>query len=379
MRQQRMRFKSAFIKEGKLWCVPSVMNWLFTIDLEDWSVEAVCDLGLGDELQIDAVFEHEGYVWCVPDKGEMVVGYDMRTRKVEQFERSGGGFKRNRDTIFYKGRLWIIPIELPWELVSFDICEKRFAVHESWKKECIKWGMHGKIVSLCHVGGMVYMAWRDGCKIVQFNLEEERMKVQALPGEFGLFCILHVRNEVFVTSFKKRKLFRWNEKTGEIKKIDCPYLQDRRYIRGVEFEDDILLTDGESVDSLDRKKETIAPYGKLPKELKNDYKINQLFPLFFGSLVYGTRYFLIPWMANMLLEYDGKSGEWKGHTLKIPAAVYEREYAIKKLKKDRVANEDEIPLELFIRYVEEQPDRQKPGRVQASAGYQIYKQLVKEE
>ncbi len=61
MNQHLVHCKSAFIKDGKLWCVPLTANWLLKINLNNWIAEKVCNLELDEQFWIEHICQHEGY------------------------------------------------------------------------------------------------------------------------------------------------------------------------------------------------------------------------------------------------------------------------------------------------------------------------------
>lgn len=377
MNHQFMRFKSAFIKDGEMWCVPISMNWLFKINLNDWSIESICNLELDDEYHIDYIYLYKNIVWCVTSTGVKVIGYDMRTGKIEHYEMKSGE-EGNRGTILYDKELWIFPIELSRQLISFDIEKKEFIVHSNWKKECLRWNIKGRSMFFCHIGNTVYIPLRDECKVIQYHLEDETIGVHNFQGQSGFRCILQIRDEFYAISFSERMLFRWNEKTEETKKIYCPYSQDRYYVKAVEFQQKILLTDGRNVDIFDIKKGEISPYKHIPAELRNecdDQEASRWHPLFFDILTCDGKYYLLPWRANMILEFTEGETEWKGHTLRIPEELFFKEFVQNRIQKFGVIIEDEITLYSFQRYVASVKGGYQEDMEKKQIGCEIYQKM----
>lgn len=376
MDQGLMRFKSAFIKDGEMWCVPTVLNWLFRINLKDWSVKSVCDLELGEGIRIDYIYPYQDSVWCITAEGVNVVAYNSLTDKIEHYRMAGEEQRRNRGTVLFRERLWIPPIELPGKMISFDLIKKKFTVHDNWKKECQRWQVSGRAVSFCHVENTIYMTLRDECKVIQFNMETEGMEVKALPGQCGLWGIFAVQNNIYVTSFLKRELFQWNKNTGNIQKFYCPYRQDKPYARGLGFGNKILLMDDETVDIFDIKTEKITSCHEVENLLKG--RCCTFFgPLFFIHMAYGRRYFLIPWNANALLEFDGEKQKWTSHMLRIPEKLFFKEYVVKKISVGMVW-EGELLIEDLINYVIDDHSKRQEQKLNKQIGGDIYRCLVRD-
>lgn len=370
MNQRLMRFKSAFIRDGEMWCVPAVLNWLFKINLKDWSIKSVCNLELEDRFHIDYIYQCQNDVWCITAVGVRVIRYNMLTGKVEHFELTGEDQRRNRGTVLFNGRLWIAPIELPGKMISFDVIKKKFTVHDSWEKECQKWSLSGKAVSFCQVENTIYMTLKDECKVIQFDLEKEGLKIKSLPGKYGLRCIFTVYNNVYATSSVKRKLFQWNKNGEIIRKIRCPYRQNKPYARGMEFGNKILLMDDETVDVFDIETEKITPYYEIDDLLEGGYS-----PLFFIHMVYGTKYFLIPWRANALLEFDREEKEWTGHILRIPEELFFKEYVLKEISSQDVIMDGELLMGDLVNYVTANCNKKQEHKFCKQIGDDIYSRL----
>lgn len=375
MKSQMLRFKSAIIRENEMWCVPRVMNWLFKISLDDWTIKSICDLGLDDELHIEYVYQYQNSIWCIASKGENIVSYNVITGEIEHFVMESND-QNKRGAVLFNEKLWIIPIKLPGEMVLFDIKKKEFMVYDQWKKECVRKKIKGKNVSFCHAENKIYLAMKDECKIVYFDLRKGIMEVKTLPEKTGLHCILKIGDEIFATSYEKRDIYRWNEKSGTEEKFCCSYKKDKKYIRGLEFRDKVLLIDDETIDVFDINTEKIYPLENLPKGLKNDYQTISANPLFFQSLKNDSRFFLLPWNGNMMLEFNERNNSWEGRILEIPKEFFLDEFVVKKLKKYNLISEDEIMLDDFFEYIETAQSLTNRDEIKKEIGYKIFHQLI---
>lgn len=371
-----MRFKSSFIKDREMWCVPMSINWLFKINLNDWSIENVCDLGSDDTYHIDYIYLYKNVVWCVTSTGVKVIGYHMLTGKIEHFYLPGEEYRRNRGTVLLGGKLWILPIELPGKMIAFDMEKKSFTIHESWEKECLKWKVTGRAKSFCNVKSIIYLSLPNECKIIKYDLEEEMMNVKQLPGQYGLWCIFLAQSNIFVTSSVKRMLFQWDEKTDEIKRYDCPYQMDKPYARGMEIKDEILLIDDKAIDILNIETGEISPYDKISIKLKAHYDSASTLPLFYDFVKYHTKYFLMPWFADCLLEFNGERKEWTGHILKISDDLFFREYVVKRMNANNLNDEGVLFVKGFIKYVLTVCNMEGKQELNKRIGYEIYKNIL---
>lgn len=358
-----------------MWCVPSVLNWIFKINLDDWSIKSVCDLKLEAEFYIEYIFQDGNSVWCVSALGTKIVEYNMETGTIKLYE-LGKGKQRNRGAVFFNKKIWIFPIELPGNILYFDTDRRKFSSHDKWKRECELEKLKGKTVAFFYDEEIVYMTLKDEGKIISFNLRDGELKIKKFPGESGLHGILKIENNLYVTSFEERILFRWNTETDKIEKYNCQCPSIEHYVRAVKFKNKILLTDGKTVDCFEIDTKRIYPYNKVPEELKNDYEEVPLLPLFFEVLRYDNKWLLIPWHANMLLEYTDGDEKWKGHILEIPEKLYYEEYVVKKLKKDFIIGENEIKISTFIHYIETLQDIKGKDGKQGLLGHQIYHYFI---
>ena len=137
MERRALHFKSAFIKDDEIWCVPKVVNWIVKIDINDWSVKGVCDLKLKEGFSIDYIFQQKNSIWCISETGTRIVEYHMQTEMIRHYEIESDK-QRNRGAVFFNEMIWILPIGLPGNVICFDVSKKKFTYHDSWKKECLK-------------------------------------------------------------------------------------------------------------------------------------------------------------------------------------------------------------------------------------------------
>lgn len=382
MNARLMRFRTAVIKDGEMWCVPSVLNWLFRINLNDWSVEGICDLGTEGGFWMESVMQYQNDIWCVSNQGLRVAGHNILTGETEHFEMTKDD-RTNLGAVEYRGTIWIIPRNMEDSMICFDVNKKRFSIHEEWEKACRRNGLEGVARSVCFVNHTIYLIIVDRGEIVRYDLEKrefkaERIKIQGKP---SFQYIFRAHNAIYITSHVERKLIRWNEKTGETKEFVCPYLQDRVYINAMEFERGILLIgknaeNGRTIDFFDISVERISPYMGFSEELSRDEERGTLF---YDNLAYDGRYFLIPWKSNKLFEYHRKSGEWKSHSLEVPKEIFERKYILKKLEKHLPFVESEMPLENFFNYLRFGGwDGMQETRQRKNVGGNIYSALIKD-
>ena len=372
MNQHLVHCKSAFIKDGELWCVPLTANWLLKINLNNWIAEKVCNLELDEKFWIEDICQYEDYVLCVTRIGVRVISYHISSGEIEHFKLAEEDERRNRGTVLFDNKLWILPIELPGKMISFDPVEKKFQIHDKWEKECLKWKITGRAVSFCQIENIVYMTLRDECKLIQFDLKKETIKIKRLPGKKGLWCVFAAEDKIYITSFAKRVLFQWDKKEGTINKIYCPYMQDMPYGRGMGFGNKILLMDNKTIDIYDPETGKILPYHDAQKEVEDSGGSLYSEKLFFKAIVYGEKYFLIPWGAEVLLEFSEKQKEWTSHKIKIPEDVFQK-YILKKMCLNHSNFEGEFLVKDFINYVKAVPSEQKQ-LTENKIGYEIYKQ-----
>ena len=371
MKGQLMRFRSAIIKDGEIWCVPRNLNRLFRIDLDDWFVSDVCDLELNAEYQIGDILFYQGYIYCISDRGAKIIRYSTSTGAIEHFEMDIDR-RENLGIILYQGVIWIIPRILPDQLVCFDIEKNKFSIFYEWHRLCEKKGIEGKVMTFCSKDSAIYMVLQEGCEIIKFNLKESMLDKILLLKQKNFHCILGSRNEFFITSQVGRCLFRWNEITREVKEYHCEYRQEKNYIRGLKFENGILLSDGIMTDFFDMEKDKIVPYEYFPTDLNNDYGNGSLFS---DIIEYNDKYILFPWNANMLLEFDRSDKKWRGHALKIPDKLF-REHTIEKLEKCHLVYENEMFLDDFIGRIETGSDKKGKNKTINQSGYKIYNQII---
>jgi hypothetical protein len=372
VKQRIARFKSAFIKDGEMWCVPRALNQIFKISLDDWSIERVCDLKLEDRFQINYICQYGDSVWCISSaKGVRIVEYHVLTGEIEHFGLEISE-QENIGAISYNGLIWIIPKTIPGEMIYFDIKEKKYVICDNWQDECRKNGVNGITMPFSLVDDAVYLPMRDESLIIKFDLKKCTVRKILLPGESGIHSVLGIQNEFYATSYVERKIFRWKKDKEEVSAFTCPYLQDKHYRKAVGFKNNILLTDGETVDIFDRENNNIYPYNKVPKTLKSDYGCAALFS---DILTYNTRYFLISFNANMLLEYNQKSMEWKGHIIKIPNDIYFKDYVGPRLEKYHVISDNEILLDDYIDYMDFLRDAGFENGLKNQIGKKIYQQI----
>lgn len=371
MKRQLMRFRSAVTKDGRIWCVPRNFNRLFKIDLDDWSVKDVCDLELNDEYQIGDILIYQDSIYCISDRGVRIVRYSMSTGAIEHFEMDIDS-RENLGIMLYQGVIWIIPRRLPDKMVCFDIERKQFSIFYDWYRVCVKNGVEGKVMTFCLSESNIYMVLQEGCEIIKFDLKKSVLDKITLPGHRAFHCILKFQNKFFITTQAGKSLFRWNEVTGEVKEYHHKYLQEKNYIRGLEFENGILLSDGITTDFFDMEKNEIISYEYFPKDLKNDFGNGSLFS---DSIIYKDKYILFPWNANMLLEFDRSNQKWRGHVLKIPDNLY-RGHIIKRLQKHPLIYEDEMLLNDFINQIQTESNEKSKNVTMNQSGYSIYHQII---
>ena len=94
--------------------------------------------------------------------------------------------------------------------------------------------------------------------------------------------------------------------------------------------------------------------------------------LFFKAIVYGEKYFLIPWGAEVLLEFSEKQKEWTSHKIEIPEDLFQK-YILKKMCLNHLNFEGEFLVKDFINYVMAVPSEQKQ-LTENKIGFEIYKQ-----
>lgn len=372
MKRQLMRFKSAFIRDGEMWCVPRTINTLFKVNLTDWSVRSVYAFGREEEFYIDYIFCHHDYVWCIAATGARVIGYHIPTGKAEFFQMEINE-RRNVEVVLYNDTILIIPEWLPNEIISFNIENKYFYIYNGWQKECSKRKIEGRIMPGCLEKDMLSMAMWDECKILHFDLAKKAMKVTSLPGEGGLRRVLQINHVFYAISNVERGLFRWDEKKDEIKKIYCPYMKNGNYISacGTKLLEGIFLIDSDIIDFFDMKTEVIYQCNSFPDNLEKD---NRVGTLFFNGLQYEKRYFLAPLGADMLLEFNMENRQWKGHTLKIPDSIFYEEYIKKRIATCFMIQEEDCFLENFVNCLGDIDERQNKNI--KKIGYRIYTDIM---
>ena len=372
MRQQWMRFGSAFVREDEIWCVPRSVNRLFGISMKDWSVRSICDLKLTLGFRIDSVFLYQDDVWCVTATGSKVIEYNLLSREIRHFD-MGRDRRINREIFLYNGKIWMIPEGLPGEVICFDIEKRKFSVYGNWEKECLKKGIRGTAKVGCLAGNILSVPLLEECKVIQYDLKEEIMRVRTLPGEAGLRCALQICGHNYALVDGVRMLFSWKEGTEEVRRYDCPYLCSTGYIMGIEFENGILLADGERTDYFDILSGKIETYdSSFPKDLKLDCGAQVQF---LGGLKYGDKFFLLPLKANMLLIYDGRSRKWQGRILKIPEDIFYEEYIGQRVENGWQIYEDELLLKDYIKYIKNVWCEGAGSRGREQVGSGIYHQM----
>lgn len=374
MKRQLMRFKSAFIRDGEMWCVPRTINTLFKANLTDWSVRSVYAFGQEEEFYIDYIFCHHDYVWCIAATGARVIGYHIPTGKAELFQMEINE-RRNVEVVLYNDTIFIIPEWLPNEIVRFSIKEKCFCIDNGWQKVCAREKLKGRIMPGCLEKNMISMAMWDTCKVLHFDLVRKTLKVTSLSEKGGLRRILQINHIFYAISNTEKKLFQWDEKTGKIKTIYCPYMKRGNYISacGTELLGGIFLTDGDTIDFFDIKEEAIYQCNSFPEGLEKD---NREATLFFNGLQYEEKYFLVPLGANMLLEFNMESRQWKGHSLEIPDNIFLEDYIKNRLDKCLLIQEENCSLEEFVNCIRDIDDKKCTNNMRKN-GYRIYEDIFK--
>lgn len=382
MSARLMRFRTAVIREGAMWCVPLGFNWLFKVYLDDWMVEAVCNWEYEDRDWMEFLLQNENSIWGVANQGVRVAKYHISTGESEGFEMAASD-RKNLGAIEYREMIWIIPRNLGDSMICFDMNEKVFMVHEEWEQECRKNGMTKMAKSFCFVGHVIYLIMPDRCEVLKYDLESRKLEVERVEtqGMPSFQCIFRAQGIFYITSHVERKLIRWNEETGEVKEFSCPCSAEGLYLNGVEYGDGILLlaVKGETdrmIDFFETDTEMISPYDNFGEKIPCD---NGKGALFVRMLTYGDSCLLIPWRANMLLEYRRTSGEWRSHSLEMPKDFFGREYIRKMVHRDCMIGEGMITLKDFLQYINtSEGEAALKEERQARIGADIYGRLVRE-
>lgn len=144
------------------------------------------------------------------------------------------------------------------------------------------------------------------------------------------------------------------------------------YGRGMKFGNKILLIDNKTIDIYDPETGKISPYHDAQKKLEDSGGSLYSEKLFFKAIVYGEKYFLIPWGAEVLLEFSEKQKEWTSHKIEIPEDLFQK-YILKKMCLNHLNFEGEFLVKDFINYVMAVPSEQKQ-LTENKIGFEIYKQ-----
>ena len=378
MNARLMRFRSAVIRDGGIWCVPLALNWLFKIDLQDWSVKGICSLGTKDDSWMEFLVQYQDTIWCIADHGVRIAGYHVLTGETSYFKTTDKK-RRNLGVFEYGGMLWLFPRDVEEPVLCFDPEKKVFSVHREWTKECRRNRVRGRAKSFCLAGAAVYFVPEGRSELLKYDLREKRLNVRKIPGRLSFQYLFRAHNAFYLTSHVERKLFRWDEAAGELKEFPCSYSREGIYLNAVEFENGILLFNRESedkttVDFFDVSQEKISPYQGFGEKLSGD---DEKGTLFFYGFLYDGGYVLAPWRSNKLFVYSRERCGWESRSLEIPKDIFDREYVWKQLEQYRRTDESKMILEDFLDYEDPQEGALPEGAgKQASVGSEIYKSLM---
>ncbi len=341
---QLMQFKSAFIKDNEIWCVPKLTNHIFRIDLSDWSVKNECRLKFNNNVGTAYVFHQNNVIWCIAI-GSGVAEYNILSKEIRYY-----GLQETQtegvEVVFYKDIIWFFQKEISSAILYFDTRTKSYSFCDTLRTECKKRRLQGIKKKICIFENEIYIPINNKKEIIVFNLENYSVDIKKCPTQILPQSILKIHDFLYITDCKDKKMIRWNEKAEEASVFCCPYSNDSAYVQSIGLNGEILLISENSADIFNQDTETFLPYDKFPRKLQNTHGGRRLFS---NTVEYENKLYLFPWMANMLLVYDKFNQKWEGHIIKIPEKIFFDVYVKNELDKGNPITE--VPFKLFFQYI----------------------------
>lgn len=346
MKDDKIRFKTAFIKDNYIWCVPSGYNVCVKISISDWNVELVCDFSNinGKQLYFEYIFNCNDKIYFSAKYGANVLCYNKKNGQIKYFYEKTG-YRENIGTVFYKDRLWIIPRNISDELVTFDLQNKTFSEKADW---CVAAShnniSNGYIMKICAEKRGFFMVLKNTKNLVYYDFDKQNTECYELDSEHAFFSLVNTVGDVFIILEDKYEIIKWNKLDFSMEKYSCPYpKKEKHYINALAVENYIFLMDKLSVDIFSIKDNIFIQDDTLNSTIENKAKTGSLF---FNYIRYNDFFFFLPWNAENLIVLNKNLQVHLSKRLKLPKMFYFNE-----ILKGKEVPENAVQLNEYLSYI----------------------------